>query len=501
MADRLNNGWFSENAGPRGAKGLYWRGIWSSVAKYKRDDIVSYNGTIYISTFLNQYKEPESNPTFWKVFLETFKWSGTWGSTLTYAVNDVVEYMGSTYIAIASSTNILPTNTSYWNLMAAGGSGGSGPSQSAIVAGTNMNITSGAINLDNDINVSQVALSSGALSNIMTPESTSLDQVLNSDNYVSTVTAGSMVAAKNANTIVLDAQTGNYPALRFMDNVNLSNASCISQTTLPSQIEGGATDFIISNTVYDNSGAIQTDVPILKMRESPQMPRLTVPGITDFNPDFMFTRLVVSDDAGNLVAVNKGQWEPTGLPLANADGQIMISDGSSATYVPVTPQGINGIVVSSSGSAAQPIFTISVDPTQSLIANGLSVNNTSNTINLSNDIGYAFVRGASSNTNVLWSLFIEDNISYSADFVAICKTVDGNGNPAGTYIVKQTYLIENLGNTIDVVGVFSITDSTVRGSHSDPTVTASVSGTTVTFTANLSGQWSTKIDILRATMP
>jgi Collagen triple helix repeat (20 copies) len=57
-------------------------------------------------------------------------WQGAYASGTTYNVDDAVSYNGSSYICIASTTGNLPTNTTYWNLLAAkgtdGGGGGSG---------------------------------------------------------------------------------------------------------------------------------------------------------------------------------------------------------------------------------------------------------------------------------------------------------------------------------------------------------------------------------------
>ncbi len=51
----------------------------------------------------------------------SFRWRGAWTSTTAYTVNDVVRYNGSAYIAYKANTNIVPTNTAYWNLMVAQG--------------------------------------------------------------------------------------------------------------------------------------------------------------------------------------------------------------------------------------------------------------------------------------------------------------------------------------------------------------------------------------------
>lgn len=53
-------------------------------------------------------------------------WLGAYSGATTYAVNDAVSYNGSSYICKLISTNNVPTNGTYWDLMAQKGTDGSG---------------------------------------------------------------------------------------------------------------------------------------------------------------------------------------------------------------------------------------------------------------------------------------------------------------------------------------------------------------------------------------
>lgn len=70
------------------------------------------------------FQWPQGNPwtdgTDWLDV--TWRWAYAWGTT--YAINDAVSYNGSSYICILSSTWNLPTNTTYWNVMASKGADG-----------------------------------------------------------------------------------------------------------------------------------------------------------------------------------------------------------------------------------------------------------------------------------------------------------------------------------------------------------------------------------------
>jgi hypothetical protein len=63
-------------------------------------------------------------------------WLGTWSSATTYAIRDGVAYNGSSYYAIAASTNQVPPNATYWNVLAQRGTDGSGSGTVTSVAAT-----------------------------------------------------------------------------------------------------------------------------------------------------------------------------------------------------------------------------------------------------------------------------------------------------------------------------------------------------------------------------
>ena len=51
------------------------------------------------------------------------KWSGVYDYTKTYVKDSIVSYLGSSYISL-SDTSSVPTNTAYWELLAAKGTQG-----------------------------------------------------------------------------------------------------------------------------------------------------------------------------------------------------------------------------------------------------------------------------------------------------------------------------------------------------------------------------------------
>jgi len=57
-------------------------------------------------------------------------WQGAYATETTYAGDDAVSYSGSSYICILESTGNLPTNETYWNLLALKGTDGAGAVES-----------------------------------------------------------------------------------------------------------------------------------------------------------------------------------------------------------------------------------------------------------------------------------------------------------------------------------------------------------------------------------
>jgi len=71
-------------------------------------------------------------------------WRGGWNESTAYGVNESVYYSGSSYVCIQANTNVVPTNTSYWNIMAqAGAQGGTVSSMADTTISTS--VTDGAL--------------------------------------------------------------------------------------------------------------------------------------------------------------------------------------------------------------------------------------------------------------------------------------------------------------------------------------------------------------------
>jgi len=113
-----------------GGGGTNWRGAWSGSTAYAVGDGVTHNGTSYVCTTAHTNHEPP-NASYWDVLAAKgdpgdpgVNWRGAWSGSTAYAVSDGVTHNGTSYVCTTAHTNHEPPNASYWDVLAAGGSGG-----------------------------------------------------------------------------------------------------------------------------------------------------------------------------------------------------------------------------------------------------------------------------------------------------------------------------------------------------------------------------------------
>jgi len=131
------------------------KGTYNAGTSYTVGDIVDYNGSSYANK-VNSTGNLPTNTTYWALLAEKgatgatgstgatgatgaagangsngadgldITWLGAYAGGTSYVINDAVSYDGSSYICILASTGNLPTNGTYWNLMASKGATGAG---------------------------------------------------------------------------------------------------------------------------------------------------------------------------------------------------------------------------------------------------------------------------------------------------------------------------------------------------------------------------------------
>lgn len=143
---------FNPQPGPTGGSNPNWRGTWNSTISYAINDGITWQGSSYVCIGVGPNHTPSSSSPYWQTIASqgvagvqgpagTATWRNAWSSSTTYAVADAVGYLGSSYIAISANTNQLPTNATYWSLMAQAGTpgatGATGPTGPTGPAGAN----------------------------------------------------------------------------------------------------------------------------------------------------------------------------------------------------------------------------------------------------------------------------------------------------------------------------------------------------------------------------
>ena len=113
---------------------LTFQGAYAGGTTYYPNDVVTYNGSSYICILQSTGNLP-TNSTYFTLLAQagtngtngtngtSFIWRGAYSGATAYVANDVVSYNNSTYICILASTGNLPTNATYWSLMALAGAG------------------------------------------------------------------------------------------------------------------------------------------------------------------------------------------------------------------------------------------------------------------------------------------------------------------------------------------------------------------------------------------
>jgi hypothetical protein len=109
------------------AEGFDYKAAWQVDTRYKINDIVKYNSTIYLCTeghtsAADALTGLEADQNKWDIFSRGTEWLGDWTTNTRYLVNDIIRYGGKTYIANtghvsgATTTIGLEANQSSWDI-------------------------------------------------------------------------------------------------------------------------------------------------------------------------------------------------------------------------------------------------------------------------------------------------------------------------------------------------------------------------------------------------
>ncbi len=92
------------------AEGFDWKGDWLTSFRYKINDLVKYNGTVYLcneehTSASTEVSGLEADQSKWDIFSEGFVWQNVWLTGTRYRVNDIVRYGGTLYVCVEGHTS------------------------------------------------------------------------------------------------------------------------------------------------------------------------------------------------------------------------------------------------------------------------------------------------------------------------------------------------------------------------------------------------------------
>jgi len=91
-------------------EGFDYTGDWSANTRYKLNDIVKYNSTIYIcnddhTSAISTVLGLEADQSKWDIFSKGLEWLGDWTVATRYRVNDILKYGGQIYVCNTGHTS------------------------------------------------------------------------------------------------------------------------------------------------------------------------------------------------------------------------------------------------------------------------------------------------------------------------------------------------------------------------------------------------------------
>ena len=103
-------------------QGIEYKQAWSSVTRYKVNDVIKYGATLWICTTEHTSSaEFGTDSANWQIFVEGLQYEAEWLYTNEYQPGDIVSYGGNQYVAKTDNENkIPPAFADDWDLLAEG---------------------------------------------------------------------------------------------------------------------------------------------------------------------------------------------------------------------------------------------------------------------------------------------------------------------------------------------------------------------------------------------
>jgi hypothetical protein len=101
-------------------EGLQFENTWDIATSYQPGDIVRYGGNQYVATTVNLAAVPSTATSDWDLFSRGFSFTTDWSSGTDYKVGEVVRLNGYTYLCVLDHSAQTPPNATYWTRLNSG---------------------------------------------------------------------------------------------------------------------------------------------------------------------------------------------------------------------------------------------------------------------------------------------------------------------------------------------------------------------------------------------
>ena len=100
-----------------------WAGAWQPNTAYGRDNVVQYQGQMYVcqvpnTSSTNFYNDLYASPyVFWSLMIPGHTFAGTWTTNTLYSLNNLVIFDGTVYQCITTHTSsVFSTDAANWTV-------------------------------------------------------------------------------------------------------------------------------------------------------------------------------------------------------------------------------------------------------------------------------------------------------------------------------------------------------------------------------------------------
>ena len=445
---------------------FFHQGAYASGTTYELNDVVSYGAKtyVYISTTSAAGNLP-TNATYWALMADGQDYKGTWTTSTAYKVDDIVLRGGTAYIALTAHTSgVFTTNLAAgcWEIFTTGANWRSTWTTSTTYYKNDVVFNDGNAYIATsehvsaglfatDLAASKWDLFSQGGTGEIPSQSTNANKLLKTD--------GTAVSWTNALSIVSATLSGNVVAAGLTVNSNITaNNLNVSTLTTTQALNANAASTVGANSV--NFAATLTNPTLTVQSNTTDYSQIAFRNLgtnANSSTDFIAYADAGTDDAG---------WIDMGITSTNFNDPSFTITGDHDGYIfleaPANTVGNGDLVLATGGNGAQNriVFAaggLSSDKTQMVITPNTSVAINIATNSTSATTGALTVAGG---VGIGGNVFITGNTSITGTI-----TVGGGAFSSNNLTVSDPIVFmgnTNVGDTFDLGFAGKFNDGAVK---------------------------------------